>query len=331
MAMGRRQHRERQEGLWVAHTELASAPGHPFYERLNAILDAEGFDGFVEELCARFYAARFGRPSLTPGIYFRSLLIGYFEGISAERGIAWRLADSLALRRFVGIALDEATPDHSTISRTRRLIDLDTHAAVFAWVLDVLARRGLIVGKRVAIDATTLEANAAMRSIVRRDTGASYEEFLTGLARASGIETPTREELARLDRKRKKRTSNKDWKSPVDEDARVAKMKDGRTHLAHKAEHAVDLDSGAVVAVTLQAADKGDTATLDQTLIEAGMAVAELVVRQAESHSGAMKVNIRTGYGQGLSERRGSQAGQGLRASQLHSREAAEGQAPLAG
>ena len=188
-----------------------------------------------------------------------------------------------------------------------------------------------IVGKRVAIDATTLEANAAMRSIVRRDTGASYEEFLTGLAKASGIETPTREELARLDRKRKKRTSNKDWKSPVDEDARVAKMKDGRTHLAHKAEHAVDLDSGAVVAVTLQAADKGDTATLDQTLIEAGMAVAELVVRQAESHSGAMKVNIRTGYGQGLSERRGSQAGQGLRASQLHSREAAEGQAPLAG
>jgi len=292
MAMGRRQHRERQEDLWVAHRELASAPGHPFYERLNVILDAEGFDGFVEGLCARFYAARFGRPSLTPGIYFRSLLIGYFEGIGAERGIAWRLADSLALRRFVGIALDEATPDHSTISRTRRLIDLDTHAAVFAWVLDVLARRGLIVGKRVAIDATTLEANAAMRSIVRRDTGASYEEFLTRLAKASGIETPTGEQLARLDRKRKKRTSNKDWKSPVDEDARVAKMKDGRTHLAHKAEHAVDLDSGAVVAVTLQAADKGDTATLDQTLIEAGMAVAELVVRQAESHSGAMKVNI---------------------------------------
>jgi transposase len=188
--------------------------------------------------------------------------------------------------------LDEGTPDHSTISRTRRLIDLDTHAAVFAWVLEVLARRGLIVGKRVAIDATTLEANAAMRSIVRRDTGASYEEFLTGLAKASGIETPTREELARLDRKRKKRTSNKEWKSPIDEDARIAKMKDGRTHLAHKAEHAVDLDSGAVVAVTLQAADKGDTTTLDETLIEAGMAVAELVVHEVEAHSGDTKVNI---------------------------------------
>jgi transposase len=292
MAMGRRQHRERQEDLWVAHTQLASAPGHPFYERLNAVLDTEGFDRFVEDLCARFYAPQFGRPSLTPGIYFRSLLIGYFEGIGAERGIAWRLADSLALRRFVGIALDEGTPDHSTISRTRRLIDLDTHAAVFVWVLDVLARRGLIVGKRLAIDATTLEANAAMRSIMRRDTGASYEEFLTGLAKASGIETPTREQLARLDRKRKKRTSNKEWKSPVDEDARVTKMKDGRTHLAHKAEHAVDLDSGAVVAVTLQAADKGDTATMDETLIEAGMAVAEVAVHQSESHSGAAKVNI---------------------------------------
>ena len=200
MAMGKRQHRERQEDLWVAHTKLATAPGHPFYERLNVVLDAEGFDRFVESLCARFYAPQFGRPSLTPGIYFRSLLIGYFEGLGAERGIAWRLADSLALRRFVGIALDEYTPDHSTISRTRRLIDLDTHAAVFAWVLDVLARRGLIVGKRVAIDATTLEANAAMRSIVRRDTGESYNQFLTGLAQASGIETPTREELARLDR-----------------------------------------------------------------------------------------------------------------------------------
>jgi len=272
---------------------LATAPGHPFYERLNAVLDAEGFDRVVEDLCAKFYAPQFGRPSLTPGIYFRSPLIVYFEGIGAERGIAWRLADSLALRRFVGIALNEDTPDHSTISRTRRLIDLNTHAAVFAWVLEVLARRGLIVGKRVAIDATTLEANAAMRSIVRRDTGASYEEFLAGLAKASGIESPTREELARLDRKRKKCTSNKDWKSPVDGDARIAKMKDGRTHLAHKAEHAVDLDTGAVVAVTLQAADKGDTATMDETLIEAGIAVAELAMHQTESHSSATKVHTR--------------------------------------
>jgi transposase len=281
MAMGTRKQREKQEGIWIAHTELAAAPGHPFYQKLNELLEAEGFDDFVEGRCAKFYAAKFGRPSLTPGIYFRSLLIGYFEGIGAERGIAWRLADSLALRRFVGMGLDENTPDHSTISRTRRLIDVNTHREVFAWVLGVLADHGLLKGQRIAIDATTLEANAAMRSIVRRDTGESYEEFLRGLAKASGIETPTREDLLRLDRKRKKRMSNKEWKSPADEDARIAKMKDGRTHLAHKAEHAVDLDTGAVVAVTLPGADQGDTTTLDATLCEAGMTGAELAGREA--------------------------------------------------
>ena len=183
MAMGRRQHRERQEDLWVAHTELATAPGHPFYERLNAVPDAEGFDRFVEDICAKFDAPQFGRPSLTPGIYFRSLPIGYFEGIGAERGIAWRLADSLALRRFVGIALDEDTPDHSTISCTRRLIDLDTHTAVFAWVLDVLARRGLMVGKRIAIDATTLSGQ-------RR--GPQRQVFVAGVERCDGFDCATR-------------------------------------------------------------------------------------------------------------------------------------------
>src|SRR5215472_7564414 len=293
MAMGTRKQREKQEGIWIAHTELAAAPGHPFYQKLNELLEGERFDEFVEGRCAKFYAAKFGRPSLTPGIYFRSLLIGYFEGIGAERGIAWRLADSLALRRFVGIGLDENTPDHSTISRTRRLIDLDTHREVFTWVLGVLADRGLLKGQRVAIDATTLEANAAMRSIVRRDTGESYEEFLRGLAKASGLETPSREELARLDRKRKKRMSNQEWKSPADGDARITKMKDGRTHLANKAEHAVDLDTGAVIAVTLQGADQGDTSTIDQTLSEAGEQVAEQIGREAERHPESRpKVNL---------------------------------------
>jgi hypothetical protein len=208
--------------------------------------------------------------------------VGYFEGIDSERGIAWRVANSLALRRFLLIGLDERTPDHSTISRTRRLIEIDTHREVLAWVLGRLAERGLLKGQRMGIDATTLEANAAMRSIVRRDSGETYEEFLRGLAKASGIETPTREDLAQLDRKRKKRTSNKEWKSPADEDARIAKMKDGRTHLAHKAEHAVDLDTGAIVAVTLQAADQGDTKTLDETLCEAGEQIAEQIRREAE-------------------------------------------------
>src|SRR5664280_854312 len=296
MAMGTRKQREKQEGLWIAHTELASAPGHPFYQKLNELLEAEGFDEFVERRCAKFYAPQYGRPSLTPGIYFRSLLIGYFEGIGAERGIAWRLADSLALRRFVGIALDEYTPDHSTISRTRRLIDLDTHREVFTWVLGVLADRGLLQGKRIAIDATTLEANAAMRSIVRRDTGESYEEFLRGLAKASGIETPTREDLARLDRKRKKRTSNQEWKSPADEDARIAKMKDGRTHLAHKTEHAVDLDTGAVVAVTLQGADQGGREAEQRPGDEPQVNVAgiEELVTDKGYHSGAVVQRVKS-------------------------------------
>jgi transposase len=210
-----------------------------------------------------------GRPGLPPAIYFRLLLIGYFEGIDSERGIAWRAADSLALRDFLGLHLEDAPPDHSTISRTRRLIALDTHRAVFTWVLQTLGTAGLVAGKTIGVDATTLEANAAMRSIVRRDTGEGYEEFLTGLAKASGIGTPTRADLARLDRTRKKKGSNAEWTSPADPDAKITKMKDGRTHLAHKAEHAVDLDTGAIVAVTVQDANAGDTATLPETLAEA--------------------------------------------------------------
>jgi len=223
----------------------------------------------VEERCRKFYAPKMGRPSLAPGKYFRLLLIGYFEGLDSEREIAWRAADSLALRSFLRIGLDEVPPDHSTISRTRRLIDVETHREVFTWVLGVIAEKGLLQGKTLGIDATTLEANAALRTIVRRDSGESYQEFLRKLAQESGIETPTREDLARLDRKRKKKGSNHEWVNPHDRDARITKMKDGRTHLAHKAEHAVDLETGAVVAVTVQGVDQGDTTTIQETFIEA--------------------------------------------------------------
>src|SRR5213594_3857100 len=270
MGMGRREQQRRQEKLWIAHTDLPRTVGHPFYEQLNRLLEERGFDEYVEKQCACFYAEKMGRPSLAPGRYFRLLLIGYFEGIDSERGIAWRAADSLGLRRFLGIGLDESTPDHSTISRTRRLIDVDTHRKVFFWVLGLLADRGLLKGKRIGIDATTLEANAALRSIVRRDSGESYEAFLKGLAKQSGIETATREDVARLDRKRKKKGSNQEWVNPHDRDARITKMKDGRTHLAHKTEHAVDMETGAVVAVTLQEAHQGDTTTVKETLAEAG-------------------------------------------------------------
>src|SRR5262245_53529221 len=203
------------------------------------------------------------------GDYFRLLLIGYFEGIDSERGIAWRAADSLALRDFLGLGLNEAPPDHSTISRTRRLSDLETHRAVFTWVLQCLGAAGLVKGKTIGVDATTLEANAALRSIVRRDTGEGYEEFLTRLAKATGIGTPTRADVAHLDRPRKKKGSNDEWTHPHDPDARITKMKDGRTHLAHKAEHAIDLETGAIVGVTVQGADQGDTTTIQETLPEA--------------------------------------------------------------
>jgi transposase len=267
MAMGKR--KTEQTPMWVASTDLPTSPGHPFYAKLNAILDEAGFDRFTEAECQQFYAPVMGRPSLPPGRYFRLLLVGYFEGLDSERGIAWRAADSLAVRTFVGLGLETGAPDHSTISRSRRLIALETHRAVFTWVQERLAAAGLLKGRTVAIDATTLEANAAMRSIVRRDTGETYQEFLTRLAAESGIKTPTREALARLDRRRKKRISNTDWKNPSDPDAKITKMKDGRTHLAHKAEHAIDLDSGAMVAVTLQGADVGDTRSLVETAIAA--------------------------------------------------------------
>jgi len=267
--MGRRKNRARTPGLWIATNELPATGGHPFYQRLNRLLDEHGFDAFVEAQCAPFYAATRGRPSLTPGTYFRLLLIGYFEGIDSERGIAWRTADSLALRGFLGFGLDEMPPEHSTISRTRRLIDLETHRAVFTWILQVLATADLVTGKTIGIDATTLEANAALRSIVRRDSGETYQAFLTRLAQASGIETPTRADLARLDRKRPKKGRNTEWRHPHDPDARITKMKDGRTHLAHKAEHAVDLETGAIVGVTVQGADQGDTTTIAETVTAA--------------------------------------------------------------
>jgi transposase len=268
MAMGKRKRHAKQSSMWVATQDLPRSAAHPFYARLNQMLDQHDFDGFAEGVCERFYAGE-GRPGLPPGRYFRLLLIGYFEGLDAERAIAWRAADSFTLREFLGLVLPEAPPDHSTISRTRRLIDLETHDAVFTWMLQRLADAGLVKGKTVGIDATTLEANAALRSIVRRDTGESYQDFLTKLAQASGIETPTRADLARIDRKRRKKGSNDDWTHPHDPDAKITKMKDGRTHLAHKAEHAVDLETGAIVAVTVQDADDGDTTTCVETLIEA--------------------------------------------------------------
>src|SRR5450432_2470788 len=276
MAMGTRKMRERQEDLWYGG-ELPTAPGHPFYKRLNEVLENARFDPFCETNCASFYHNKLGRPSLPPGQYFRVMMIGFFEGLDSERGIAWRLADSLTLRQFLSIGLDENTPDHVTSSRTRRLIDAETHQRTFTWVLERLAQAGLIKGKTIGVDSTTLEANAAMKSIVRRDTGESYMTYLKRLAEAEGIEAPDAAALLRMDRKRKKKTSNEDWKSSSDDEAEITKLKDGRTALAYKAENAVDMETGAIVAVTTHSGAAGDTATVIETVIEAGVAVADLI------------------------------------------------------
>ncbi len=275
MAMKRRR-RSTQGQLWVSSSDLPRSPGHPFYVNLNKLLNQHGFDEFVEDRCARFYSESLGRPSIPPGVYFRMLLVGFFEGLDSERGIAWRCADSMSLRGFLGYGTTERTPDHSSLSVIRQRFDLETHEEVFGWVLGLLADQKLLKGRTVGVDGSTLEANAAMRSIVRRDTGASYDDFLTDLAKESGIETPTREDLARLDRKRPKKTSNKDWRSPSDPDAKITKMKDGRTHLAHKVEHAVDMETTALVAVTLHGADQGDTATIWDTVATASEAMREV-------------------------------------------------------
>ena len=268
MALGRQG--ERQADLMIGWAELPRSPGHAFYDRLRAILVGAGFDRFAESTCASYYASRRGRPSIPPGRYFRMHLVGYFEGIDSERGLEWRCADSLSLREFLRLGTTEPVPDHSWLSKTRARLPLEVHEAVFAWVLQRLAEHGLIKGERIGVDASTMEADAALRAIVRRADGATYRAMLERLAEASGIATPTAEDLVRLDRERKgKRLSNAEWASPTDPEARIAKLKDGRTHLAYKPEHAVDLDTGAIVAAEVHAADQGDTAPLPETLAAA--------------------------------------------------------------
>lgn len=265
MALGKQG--DRNGKMFIAWDELPKSPGHVFYDRLQSLLNKAGFDRFVEGLCAPLYASRKGRPSIPPGRYFRMHLVGYFEGIESERGIEWRCADSLSLREFLLLDTGQSVPDHSSLSRIRSRFPLELHQEIFTWVLDVITQAGLVQGDRVGVDASTMEANAAMRSIVRKDTGEGYRQMLHRMAKESGMNTPTNEDLSRMDRQRKgKKTSNKDWESPTDPEAKVARMKDGRTRLAYKPEHAVDLDTGAVVGVDIHPADQGDTKTLSETL-----------------------------------------------------------------
>jgi transposase len=258
---------DRQGDLMVAWSEMPRSPGHVFYDRLQQVLVEAGFDGFVEGACQAYYARTMGAPSVPPGRYFRMHMVGYFEGIDSERGIEWRCSDSLSLREFLRLETTDRVPDHSWMSKTRGRLPHEVHERVFGWVLALVAERGLVRGERIGVDASTLEANAALRAIVRRDTGEGYRAMLQRMAEESGIATPTAEDLIRLDRKRRgKRLSNEEWVSRTDPEARIARMKDGTTHLAYKPEHAVDLDTGAVVAAELHAADEGDTTTITTTI-----------------------------------------------------------------
>jgi transposase len=290
MALGKRK-RHRQE-MWVATTDLPKSPGHPFYQKLNALLAEAGFDDWLEKLCAPYYAEVKGRPSIPPGVYFRMLLMGYFEGIGSQRGIAWRCSDSRSLAEFLGVPVDQATPDHSSLTRTHQRLPAEIHEQVFVFVLAIANSKKLIGAKAVAVDSTTLEANAAMKTIVRKDTGDDWQQYLRRLAQAEGMKNPTDEELRRFDKKRpNKKVSNDDWQSPSDPDSRIAKMKDGTTHLAYKAEHVVDLASDLVLEATVHAADQGDAETLCDSVL-----AAQLKLQAAGSGAEIQDVAADKGY-----------------------------------
>jgi transposase len=296
MAMGKR--KARQESLFIATDQLSQSPGHPFYVRLNALLAEAGFDRWVEQRCRAYYEQDEprGRKSIPPGVYFRMLFVGYFEGLDSQRGIAWRCADSLALRQFLGVSLDEGTPDHSTLTNTRKRLPPEVFTEVFQFVLSIAADKKLLSGKTAGVDSTTLEANAAMKSIVRKDTGEDWKEYVTRLMREEGViepeQEPTDEEIRRYDKKRKdKKVSNAEWESATDADARITKMKDGRTHLAYKAEHVVDLKSDLVLAAEISPADHADTATLADSLM-----AAQINLQEAGSPATIEEVAADKGY-----------------------------------
>lgn len=265
MAIGKR-NKPKQQPLWISHSDLATNSGHPFYTRLNRLLDDDGFDTWLESQCAPYFAEG-GRPSIPPGVYFRMLFVGYLEGFPAERAIAWHCRDRMSLREFLGYQLHERTPDHSSFTIWRQRLPLEMYGTVFQRILCLVHRHGLIDAYAAGVDSTTLEANASLRRLTRKDNGASYREYVKELMREAGEDPDDPEAFIRFDKKRKgKSLSNRDWQSETDPDSRIAKMKDGTTHLAYKSEHAVDLATGAMLGVGIYPADQGDTSCITETL-----------------------------------------------------------------
>ncbi|MGH9641818.1 MAG: transposase [Terriglobales bacterium] len=281
MALGRRE--PVQSEMWVAAKDLPRSAGHVFYTKLNRLLADADFDRRIEELCRPYYADDQGRPSIAPGVYFRMLFVGFFEGLGSQRAIAWKCADSLSAREFLGVPIAADAPDHSSLTRIRQRLPFEVHIQGFLMVLEIARAKGILRGKTLAVDSTMLEANAAMKSMVHRVSEKTWRKYLQQLAKEAGIEHPSDEDLRRLDRNRKgKKVSNEEWKSPTDPDSRIARMKDGTTHFAYKAEHAIDVDSDLIVAAEILHATDPDS----DTILVTATAAQENLAAVGSEHTG---------------------------------------------
>ena len=265
-----------QKEFWVVADRLPKARPGRFYELLNGTLDEMDFAGDVRAMCAPSYAEveRGGRPGIDPAVYFKMLMVGFFEGLESERAIAARCADSLSLRGFLGYALDEATPEHSSMTVIRQRLGGDCFERVFALVLTALQRHGLLKGRHLGIDSSVIEANASLRSLTERNTEEGYWDYVKRLAKAAGLETEDGAKLRSFDRKRAgKKMSNEQWQNPHDPEAKIGRTKDGATDMVYLPEHTVDLDTGAIVQAQVLPGDHRDSEDLSKRVIDAVVSV----------------------------------------------------------
>ena len=269
-----------QADLWIQPGELARGPKDGFYSKLHDVLEGMDFTGQIHRLCEVHYKAGMGgggRPPTDPAVIFKMMMVGFLEGIGSGRGIAARCADSLTIRRFLGYALTEETPDHSSLSVFRSRLPDTVFQAAHEVVLDGLRAHGLLKGRHLGIDSSVIEANASLSGLVQRNTEKSYWDYVKELAKEAGVDPDDPAAVARFDRKREgRKTSNKEWYNPHDPDAKVGRTKDGACDMIHKPEHIVDLESGAVIAAEVRFGDAGDTEDLSTRILEAVELVEEI-------------------------------------------------------
>lgn len=262
-----------QQSLWLPTAEIVSTPAGGFYQKLDEALSSFGFGDRVRALCEPFYCTDEsvgGRPGIDPEVYFKMLLVGFFEDISSERGIATRCGDSLSIRQFLHYSLTETTPHHSSFTRIRQRLDDSVYDDVFGLILAALKEQNLLKGKNIAIDASTIEANASLKSLEHRMTGEAYRQYVKRLAKEAGVDTDDPAAVSRFDKKRPgRKTSNKDWQNPHDPDAKIGPTKRGSMRMIYKPEHIVDLDTGAILDVDIRPGDEADTHELAAKIFSA--------------------------------------------------------------